>query len=136
MRTLAERIAADGITAESTYNPAGVPEGWDRDADAWLVTLHNPATGQTMTVPFQSGPGLKADVAAGVPARWVLDSLTSDASGYLNADGFEDWAGEYGYDTDSRAAEKVYNRIGEQVETLRAFLGDSFDAYLWETESL
>jgi hypothetical protein len=38
----------------------------------------------------------------------VLGSLTSDASAALHCRDFEDFCNEYGYDTDSRAAEKVY----------------------------
>lgn len=38
----------------------------------------------------------------------VLYSLVMDA-GALDYDCFEDWASDYGYDPDSRAAEKIYN---------------------------
>jgi hypothetical protein len=46
-----------------------------------------------------------------------------DASGAENARNFEDWASEYGYDTDSRAAERTYNVVVKQAAELREFLG-------------
>jgi hypothetical protein len=65
----------------------------------------------------------------------VLDCLASDASGYENARDFEDWCNEYGYDTDSRKAEKTYHIIAEQAKKLEKFLGeDEYKKLLWETE--
>ena len=65
-------------------------------------------------------------------AEDVLQSLLSDAS---SADeSFEDWCGEYGYDTDSRKAERTYDQVREHTAKLRAFLGDDFEAYMYETD--
>lgn len=67
----------------------------------------------------------------------VLNSLALDASGYENAQGFEDWANEYGYDTDSRKAERTYKVCQRQSERLREFLGeDAYKDMLWNTENL
>lgn len=67
----------------------------------------------------------------------VLDYLASDASGVDNAQSFEDWASEYGYDTDSRKAEKTYNICAQQAQELKALLGqDAYDQLLYETERL
>lgn len=68
----------------------------------------------------------------------VLNCVSSDVAGYENARSFEDWASEYGYDTDSRKAEKIYKEIGKQAEELKALLGDSgiYETLLWNTESL
>ena len=57
----------------------------------------------------------------------VLDCLASDASGVDNAQSFEDWASEYGYNTDSRKAERTYNICVQQARELKALLGQ--DAY-------
>jgi hypothetical protein len=38
----------------------------------------------------------------------VLHSLMMDGSPYFQGASFEEWAGDYGYDTDSRSAEKTY----------------------------
>lgn len=54
----------------------------------------------------------------------VLACLAMD-SHVLDAGGFESWASDYGYDTDSRAAEKIYRECLEQALKFRAGLGDS-----------
>lgn len=54
----------------------------------------------------------------------VLASLAMD-SDVLDAGGFEDWAGDFGYDTDSRKAEAIYRVCLEIALKLRAALGDA-----------
>lgn len=53
----------------------------------------------------------------------VLASLVLDSS-VLDAGGFEAWAEELGYDTDSRSAEATYRACLEIAVKLRAGLGD------------
>jgi len=60
----------------------------------------------------------------------VLDVLLSDASTVENASSFEDWAGELGYDVDSRTAEKIYRAVSRQTQKLRDLLGDDYQAFL------
>lgn len=65
----------------------------------------------------------------------VLDSLASDAAGFENNQDFEEWAREYGYDTDSRKAEKIFRLIETQSNKLKLFLGDAaYKKLLWEVE--
>jgi hypothetical protein len=77
----------------------------------------------------------------------VLDCLASDASGYedarytreshLNAPSFDAWASEYGYDTDSRKAEKTFRAIKRQAEQLKRTLGqEAYEELLYNTERL
>jgi hypothetical protein len=67
----------------------------------------------------------------------VLDCLASDASGYENSKDFESWASEYGYDADSRSAEKIYRAVKRQSEQLKRTVGDeAYQELLWETERL
>lgn len=66
----------------------------------------------------------------------VLNCLASDSRGYDNARGFEDWANNYGYDTDSRRAEAAYRVTGEQSKRLRYFLGAANYAELLDCEPL
>jgi hypothetical protein len=54
----------------------------------------------------------------------VLHSLLVDAS-VLDAASFEDWAAEFDYDPDSRAAERTYNECLTTALALRALLGDA-----------
>jgi len=65
----------------------------------------------------------------------VLDCLASDASGFDNSRSFEEWAGEYGYDTDSRKAEKTYLTVKNQALELKSFLGrEAYETLLWNVE--
>jgi hypothetical protein len=54
----------------------------------------------------------------------VVHSLIMDAS-VLDSGGFEDWASELGYDTDSRNAESIYRACLEIALKLRAGLGEN-----------
>ena len=54
----------------------------------------------------------------------VLYSLTMD-SDVLNYGTFEDWAAEFGYDTDSRSAESTYRACLETALKMRAAIGDA-----------
>jgi hypothetical protein len=61
-------------------------------------------------------------------ARDVVRSVMLDSSA-LDYGCFEDWAREYGYDTDSRAAEAIYRLCLQRAVMLRASLGkEKFDA--------
>ncbi len=61
-------------------------------------------------------------------ARDVIRSVMLDCDA-LDYGCFEDWAREYGYDTDSRAAEAIYRLCLKRAAMLRASLGkEKFDA--------
>lgn len=61
----------------------------------------------------------------------VLSCLLMDASSYDDSRNFEDWASDYGYDTDSRTAERAYQTIAEQSKQLRHLLGnDRYNEYM------
>jgi hypothetical protein len=84
-----------------------------------------------MTIPFSQGYGIKHEPELSS----VLDCLASDASGFENSRSFEDWAGDYGYDTDSRKAERTFMAVGKQSAKLKALLGeDAYSELLWNTE--
>ena len=53
----------------------------------------------------------------------VLHSLLSDGSAWFDAQSFEDWAGDFGYDSDSRKAEAVYRECLETGRKLTSALG-------------
>lgn len=55
--------------------------------------------------------------------RDVLYCLVMDAS-VLDSGGFEDWASECGYETDSRQAEATYRACLEQSLKLKAMVGE------------
>lgn len=133
--TLAELIELYGITAESTPGqPSSNPNF--PNATEYLVTLRREGNGDGdhennpaptwarldgIETPYYMGSALTGEPTA----LDVLACLLNDAEGYDNATDFEDWANGYGYDTDSRKAEAIYNAIAEQRGELYAWLSSS-----------
>lgn len=66
---------------------------------------------------YRSGPSLTPPTVSD-----VLSSLALDAS-VLNAGDFENWARDFGYDSDSRSAEALYRTCRNQALRLRAIIG-------------
>ena len=66
----------------------------------------------------------------------VLDCLASDASSVEYVRDFEDWAGELGYDSDSRKAEEIFNMTERQSKELRYVLGSPAYEELMQLERL
>jgi hypothetical protein len=119
--TLQEFIDETGIASTSEWAERN-PHMEDSDRmDNWRVRLRSRNTGRTMRLYYSKGVGHNG---AKPETDEVLDCLAMDASGIDNARGFEDWCSEYGYDTDSRSAEKTYKVCIRQAERLRGFLGD------------
>lgn len=54
----------------------------------------------------------------------LLECLILDASGFDRSQSFEDWADEYGYDPDSRKAERIYKAVEVESLRLKEFFGD------------
>lgn len=111
-------IASNQLTIKVTstfQNPNLLDDKWK--ANHYLCVIAKGA--KFMSTYYSMGLGLQGEPELSD----VLDSLAMDAQGYENAGDFEDWANEYGYDTDSRKAEKTYNTIGEQSKRLRKLLG-------------
>lgn len=61
----------------------------------------------------------------------VLSALVNDAD-VLNHSTFESWAGDYGYETDSRKAEQLYRACLETALKLRNGLGETILSELRE----
>jgi hypothetical protein len=84
------------------------------------------STGKYSPVPEKAAFNSFVMGAKPIPApllRDVLYCLVMDA-GVLDYSTFEQWAGEYGYDTDSRKAEATYRACLEIALQLRAIVGD------------
>jgi hypothetical protein len=85
-----------------------------------------------MTVYFSKGYGHHG---AEPTVREVLDCLASDAATYDNAKDFEDWCAEFGFDSDSRKAERTWKVIGKQRQSLERLLGpEAFNGLLYDVE--
>jgi hypothetical protein len=62
----------------------------------------------------------------------LMSSLLSDAMCVLNANGFEDFARDLGYDPDSRKAEKLYHQIEDNNAKLAKLFGTTDLVKLYE----
>lgn len=83
---------------------------------------------------FSKGPGHHG---APPTAEEVLNCAALDSTGIENAGDFEEWCREYGYDTDSRRAERAYELCRSAAGKLKKFLGDeAYDVLLFHTEGL
>jgi hypothetical protein len=127
-KTLKHRIAEDKITAEAAWGAPDNPEM--PTADPYTVTLRRGR--RRMTVPFYMGAALCKEPTAAD----VLNCLCLDAMSYTNTQEYENWCANLGYSTDSRKAYRIYEQVRRQTKKLEKFLGDLYQAYLWETESL
>lgn len=134
MKPIADFVKDNQITMtveRADSNPAQ-PE-WN-DADHWRCRLVSRLNKSRMTVYFSKGYGHHG---AEPIASEVLDCLAMDAAGIENSGDFTDWCNEYGYDTDSRKAERTFKLIQKQADQLRRLLGDdSYNELLWNTERL
>lgn len=128
MRSIRHYVNNHGLAVTIVSGPdyAVDDEGWEHNA--YTLKLTNADRGTEMTVPWMSGLGITRHPDE--RPEEVISSLVSDVWGYHNADGFEDWAGEYGYGLDSRTAERIWKEIGEQAEQFIAFIGDDTELEL------
>lgn len=130
--TLDAFVATNHITMTSEYadsNPNMDNPNWQ--ANHYRVTLRYGR--RRFSLYFSQGIGISGEPKTAS----VLDCLASDASGVENARDFEDWCGEYGYDTDSRRAERTYRTCRRQAARLKRLLGDDlYDQLLRHTERL
>lgn len=110
-----------GITAHCVEGARKPPTdtSW-KPARSWTVTLVRAAT-YKFVVDFYGGAAATAPSAAD-----VLASVVSDAAG-VEERTFEEWADDFGIDTDSRRGEKIYNACKALAPEVRAFLGEHFD---------
>lgn len=97
------------------YGEVNPPEWWGSDRDnvrRWNVVLTGPEGAYAF--PYYGGMGIND-----ISAAEVLETLAMDARGVYEdgADGvaaavvFEEWARGYGYNDDSRQAERTYNAV-------------------------
>lgn len=111
------------IKATICYGDKFAPDDWTENwgnMDPWEVTLRNGR--RRLSVPFFTGEGLRGH---GEPsAAGVLACLLSDAG--VSAD-FEEFCSEFGYDVDSRKAERTHVACLAIRAKLEKFLGAEFD---------
>jgi hypothetical protein len=110
----------------------------NKNAPDWTAANHYKVTllcgNRRFTTYFSQGYAH----TSGPKAADVLDCLASDVSGFINARSFEEWCGEYGYDTDSRKAERTYRVIESQKDKMKQWLGSfaTLEELCFNTERL
>jgi len=130
--TVAEFVKTYRIRMTTTRAESNPKMPDSSSMDHWKCILRRPS--HTMTVFFSMGYGHngKAPKVAD-----VLDCLASDAASIDNTRGFEDWCADFGYDSDSRKAEKTFKACEHQASRLRNFLEPSlYKELLYSTERL
>lgn len=134
MKTMKEFVKENNIRINVEYadrNPNMSDDDWSRSAFHYKTVLKR--KNKQMTVYFSKGSALTEEPTV----EEVLNSIAMDSVSYLNGDSFEDFCSEFGYDTDSRRAEKTYNAVIRQGEKAENFLGSKLMMELvFETEYL
>lgn len=105
----------------------------DQPMNHYRTTLHrSTADGRPkrVTITFSKGLGLQGEPTA----TEVIECMIMDAQGLENSRYFKDWAADYGYDEDSRKAEKVYKAVNWQTLKLKRFLGGYYEEALTTEE--
>lgn len=104
MSEFSDAVSKLGLSYSVEYLGEGLEGTWRHDV--WDVTIG----GETFR--YRTGTGHRVDgLAVDPPLADVLWCLIRDGEACNMT--FEDWCGEYGYDSDSRTAERTYVRCVE-----------------------
>ena len=131
MKTIPQFVKENKIRINVEYADTNKNAPDWKNANHYKVTLKK--GNKQLSTYFSQGYGITEEPTA----EDVLNCLGSDSSGIENARSFEDWASEYGYNIDSRKAEKLFHICEKQADRLKNFLGDTlYNELLFNTESL
>ena len=113
----AARLGVQFIAERIEARPDGIGD-WGEGATHWRITLAR--NGQKMEFFYSMGSACTEPPT--LPD--VLDCLAMDASDFAGCGiSFEDWAGNLGYDTDSRKAERIFLATMANATALEKLLG-------------
>lgn len=79
-----------------------------------------------MTLFYSQGLGIQGEPTL----ESVLGCLLSDSFSFSNGDTFKDFCENYGYDYDSRKAEKTYQATIKQTSKLKKLLDNNFNDFV------
>jgi hypothetical protein len=129
VRDFATRLGVTMTVRQTDRNP----NMDDYRMDHWRCYLR--CDSRRMSIVFSMGVGHRGKQPH---VTDVLDCLASDAAGIVNSPRFEDWCGDYGYDSDSRKALRTFKTCERAAASLRRLLGSSaaFETLLFHTERL
>lgn len=98
-------------------------DNWQKESNPWTVVLRYGK--RRMSFPFWTGQ------ACNEPGCFdAAYCVVSDSQGVENSGSFEAWCLEYGYDTDSRTAERIYKQCLRQARNLQRLLGVDYEEIL------
>lgn len=60
----------------------------------------------------------------------VLSCIHMDMTSFENSNSFESWAEDFGFDSDSRIAERTYNEIAKQRKNLVRVFGNIYQEFI------
>lgn len=132
MTTMTEYVESHGITVEILKD-----KGFQTDEDNWehhAYQLRVHFDGRTIDTRWMQGTGITESPVD--RPDMVFDSLISDAS--TESDTFEDFCGEFGYDTDSRRAYATWELLNALRPKVIEFVGgvDEFEHIAYQIERL
>ena len=146
MAIIADELKREGFAIEATL-VHDYFNAWNNrlGQSVWAVTISH--SGQSMQIEYSTGSAHR-HYRSGKPIKmkyhgltvWdcdgyaqtkpnapeladVLYSVVSDAQGVAFGQSFDDWAGDYGYDEDSRRAEKAFNACRDEYFDLIRLCG-------------
>lgn len=108
-----EMTIVDGVNT-----PWDKLDDWQKNSNQYTCTLIYDS--QELETPFFTGSAWKDE------PTWkdVLGSLISDAKSYESSRDFTDFCNEFGYDTDSIRAERIYQACKETSYALNNLFGE------------
>lgn len=119
-----KRNGRDVIKTDYSAGMGHCPGYKQGNSVANMVAKHECETGRKAKIDM-TGKAYSPQGAPILPdAVSVIYSLVMDSS-VLDAGGFENWAGDLGYDTDSRSAESTYRACLDIALKMRGAIGES-----------
>jgi len=117
-----DRMCAEYLTFDlSSLGMKRDDTGWEHYA--YEVTLMR--GDQIHKATYRQGTGIDGLPTVGR----VVACLLSDARAGFEHNDFESFASEFGYDADSRKAERIYIACRETSSAMRALLGEQYDRF-------
>lgn len=110
-----------------TFEETGqAPDSWPIGTRAYEATVGYTASGHTVTrtFPYYTGPA----ITRRPKKRELLACLALDAQ--MGDQTFEDFAADFGYDTDSRKAYATWEACRTLLEDLRAVFGTHLEEFM------
>lgn len=127
----------DGYTLHVRYDPKyKVPDNMPSGSAGYRCTFRNKDANRSMVFYFHRGPGL--DNLVNAPRNIsllsklteMLEMCMNDILSAIDIAGFDEFCNEYGYDTDSLKAHKIYTKLLRDQDTLFNVLGPCTKSFM------